>query len=371
MPERQLPRIARTSRAGGVTWLDLETSSSRGSPEAGRSAPRAEVASAPFPASKPVGGAREVAIAPHAPGPSDPRGAEQPAAPREAGAAASPGATAPDEPGPEEYGPTESAPKVIAGLGGAPIWAMPGVLGPAPGPAPAPTVAPAARPVDKAIAGKVLRSALLARDKEIGLDLPAAGTVATTVADVVRGSDAPLRARATFEIQLGGDGQVLGVRLAHASAGKADVWARVVKNVATALASRPLALGSRAPKGATVHVNVVSKVVYPAGEATVELDPSCADEAAVADAQASEEDRTGERRPLPDLTSKGRRFCVPNPALRARFDLSNIGSHTQRLVTSSFEVVLPDTVKLPAEVRAVDTSALWPKELPAQIRGPR
>jgi hypothetical protein len=199
----------------------------------------------------------------------------------------------PSGPPRDEYGATE--PGVAPGLDGRPVYTMPGVLAQPDAPSPAPTRPPGAPAVDRDAGGKALRETLRGRDKAIGIDLPAAGTVASAVADAVRAANTPNVSRATFEVRLGPDGRVLGVRVVRANAGDAASWARAAELVASRIAKR-LVMGALSA-GATIFVDVVSDVEMPAG------------------------DKGG--------------F---NPT-GATFDLSNIGAHAARVVRTSFQVV--------------------------------
>ncbi len=287
-PRTEAALIARSSRA----YVEIEVEAPGEIPAAGRSAARAEAREEREAEREPEQRARAGRAA---------RGAAQEVEP---GAAQEPGpAEAPAAPGPpvDEYGGPAAAEGVVTapGLGGARVWEIPGVL---PGHAPraAPTAPPRPRetPADKA--GEVLREALQARDKAIGIDLPAAGTVASAVAEAVKSSDAPDTSRATFEVSLNGAGQVTGVRVTSMSAGAADVWARVARAAAARLAGRTLAMTAAFAKGAKIYVSVVSAVKMPSGS-----------------------------------SSGG----VQMQGAGVGFDLSDIGAHAQRVVSSSFKVV--------------------------------
>ncbi|AKT39037.1 hypothetical protein [Chondromyces crocatus] len=289
---------------------------------------------------------------------------ETPSAPPEPSSPAAPSPGSPDE-----YGgapPPEVA--LAPGLGGAPVWTLPGVLAPRPEATAAPTSAPAAAPVDPTIAGKVLTSSIQTRDKSLGLQMPAAGVVATSLADAVRSSTAPLDARAKFEVKLGADGSVQGVRVLSATAGDAIEWERAARNAAQALASRTLQVGEAGRDGVTVVVKVESKVVYPAGTKTkADVEPVCAEDVVLEMVRNLEQLGSSEKPTRIQLGDGS--FCIPI-GLRVRGDVANIGAVQQRVVSSSFDVVLPGSMKLQAEeVLPVDTRAPWLKDLPS--KGPR
>src|SRR6185369_762806 len=107
---------------------------------------------------------------------------------------------------------------------GTPAWAVQGAIPDMGRPAPAPTTSPKAT-VDPQIATKVLKDAMKEKDKGLGLDLPAGGTVASSVKAAVAASAIPSESKGTIEVRISPTGQVLGVRVASFSGGSADVWA--------------------------------------------------------------------------------------------------------------------------------------------------
>lgn len=232
---------------------------------------------------------------------------ESPEAPApEPGAQPEPGPPAPTAPpAPEdEYGgpPAPEGVALAPGIGGAPVWQIPGVLPErAPSP-PAPTVAPRRRdtPVNKA--GELLSEAMRAKDKGLGLDLPAAGTVATALVEAVRAGETPPLARTTFEVLLSGSGEVLSARMVSTTQGAADLWARVARAALARLAGKRLAMTAAFAKGARITVSVISSVRMPSG--------------ATAGVQ------------------------VQGSGLG--FDLSDIGANPTRVISSTFKVVPVD-----------------------------
>ncbi|WP_434045352.1 MULTISPECIES: hypothetical protein [Sorangium] len=220
---------------------------------------------------------------------------EAAAAPLEGPAA--PPVTAP----PTEYGgpPIAEGPPRVAGLDGVPVWQLRGVLPDQAPPAAAPTAPPARRETSMDRAGEVLRETMRDRDKTLGLDLPAAGTIASVVADAVRSSETPATARAVFEVQLSGAGLVLGVRALSSTAGATALWALVAREAAARLAGRALAMTSAFAKGAKVYVTVSSSVKMPSG-----------------------------------ATSGG----IHQQGAGFGFDVADIGARPHRLVQSSFRV---------------------------------
>lgn len=186
----------------------------------------------------------------------------------------------------------------LPGLGvGGPAWSIPGVVPDMGRPAPAPTTAPKAT-VDPKVATRVLTEAVKEKDKALGLDLPAAGTVSSSVRAAVQATDTPPESRASFEVRLSPTGQVLSVRVTSSTGGSAEVWGRAAKMVQAALAGRALAMTSAYAKGAVVHVNVSSALT------------------------------------LPD----GSKSPIERKGVGATFDVANIGAHMQRVVKTSFSV---------------------------------
>jgi hypothetical protein len=185
----------------------------------------------------------------------------------------------------------------LPGMG--PAWAsVPGVVPDMGGPPPAPTVSPKAT-VDPQIATKVLKEAMKEKDKGLGLDSPARGTVASAVRSAVQATDTPPESRGTFEIKVSPTGQVLSVRVTSSSGGTAEMWARAAKAAQAALAGRMLALSSDYSKGAVISVTTQSILA------------------------------------LPD----GTKSTIQQKGAGATFDVANIGAHMQRVVKTSSSIV--------------------------------
>jgi hypothetical protein len=304
--------------------------------------------------------------------------AAEPAAPADT---AAPPAPAPASTPADEYGspPPPSGGGGIAGLPpgmGGPLWALPGVLPEAAPPAPAPTTPDAPRPVDRDIATQVLAGTVHSKDKGLGVDVPGAGVVATTLGDAMRASS--IRdARATIEVDLAANGTVQGIRVVKTTTGDAQTWAGIASAARSALAGRTLAMGADG-KSVTVVVKLESKVQYPAGTKTkYDVQPLCANEVFLKIAGALQDiatsdgamargvrDDQGNFIPYSDMDEEQlRRFCIPI-GIAVKGDLSNIGAHTTNVVRSSFEVKRAGEKALPAEATLpVDTRAPW---LPAE-----
>lgn len=210
--------------------------------------------------------------------------------------------SAPPGPAPDHYDtlPDDGRGTVrLPGIGGPAIWTLPGMIPNAPAPSAAPTQAPQARPVDKDIAGQVIREAMRSNDKQIGLDLPAAGTIASALRQAVSSGETPDVSRASFEVRLGSDGKVLGIRVSNFSGGASDVWERVAQAAAAILRARALRMNEAFAKGGTIYVDVVSGLQMPSGSSSV-------------------------------IRAQG---------AGASFDLSDIGAHKSRVVKVSHRAV--------------------------------
>jgi hypothetical protein len=393
-PRRPLVVAAPPSSGRADTTIDLEPAPPAPAPPAVAEAPAPEAAEeAEAPAKGPSAPraeanakvaaiAKEPATEPLAPG--SPAGLPPPEGPP---AAAPPGpAPGPPAARTDEYGGPIGGSDVAAlppGIGDKRLWTIPGMMPSAAPPKPASTVASGPPPVDSDVAGQVLSGSLSRKDKAIGIGLPAAGAVATSLADAVR-SSAPVDARATFEVKLGAGGQVEGVRLVSASAGDAGTWARVVANARGALGGRALQMSGDG-KGATVIVKVESNVQYPAGSKTkIDMQPVCAEEelARMADALKNigngvNDDLQRGPRPEPGMVAipddgpdaeRKRKFCIPI-GIRGKGDVSNIGAHAVNVVKSTFSVSRPGEKALdPDAVRPIDTRVPWAPPDPTKVR---
>ena len=196
-----------------------------------------------------------------------------------------------------DHPPEDRPPGVLGvpGLGGPALWAMPGVLpGPSGPPAPAPTVAPAARPIDRHVATRILNDELAKKDKELGLDIPVAGSMSTAVRSSVQGSELPAGVQARIECRVSPSGAVTGCRLAGSNGGGAAAWANAVRAAGSVAGA---ALRGRYANGAVVTISVSISNTSPAG-------------------------------------SKG-----GLQGAGASFDLSNLGAHTTRQVRTFHSVV--------------------------------
>ncbi|WP_437736419.1 hypothetical protein [Sorangium sp. So ce1335] len=157
--------------------------------------------------------------------------------------------------GPDEYGGPPGAPRPAAapGLGGAPVWSIPGVIGPS-----AAAAAPSAL-------GPRSESAP-ARPPEAAPP-PFAAALARDVLDVVRRTDTPVDGSVTFEVRLDASGGLLGVQLKGSSDDVA--WRRAARALKERLAGRSFPLPASLSRGATVTIDVTSTFVHPSGSKEV------------------------------------------------------------------------------------------------------
>lgn len=179
-----------------------------------------------------------------------------------------------DEPGPQVTGPGPSeewsAPDEGGppGTGGRPIYENPDLLAlNTKGGEAAPTQAPKEKKADRDAANRLVKDLVRQNDKKLGLDLPAAGTVASVIRAAVQGSDAPGTARASFTVVLGPGGKVQSVKVGSTSAGNASTWEAVARQAKSALSAQKLNLTGDYVKGAVIVVNVQSKMTMPSGAA--------------------------------------------------------------------------------------------------------
>jgi hypothetical protein len=294
-----------------------------------------------------------------------------------------PSPPSPPSPAPDEYGslpPVDSAPGV-PGLSG-PLWSVPGALPSTAAPKPAATTITAAPAVPSDVASRVLSGTLHSRDKAVGIDVPAAGVVASTVADAMRHS-ALTDTKGTFEIKLSAEGNVESVRFVGSTDGNATQWAGVADAARRSLAGRALQMGPD-KQGVTVVVKVESKVKYPAGtKERVDIKPVCANEVIEQMAAAIEgamqpggvvrgvRDDKGGFIPYNELDDERRsRFCIPI-GIRAVIDPANIGAHMTNSVRSSFQVKRSGEQALPADAALpIDRGAPWMPVAEGKTRPP-
>jgi hypothetical protein len=168
------------------------------------------------------------------------------------------------EPQPDEYDDPENPGFTMPGLNGSKVWQLPDVGGELGknGP-PAPTDTPRTKKVSRDKANDVLASAIKDKDKKLGLQLPAAGTVGSAARDIVWSSDLPETTQGTIVVQLGPDGNVVSVTIASQGPGTAAQWQAVAANLKASLSGRGLKLTDEYKKGAIITVSILSKMQNP------------------------------------------------------------------------------------------------------------
>jgi hypothetical protein len=171
----------------------------------------------------------------------------------------------------------------------------------------------------------------------------------------------PHNTRATFEVKLGPGGKLLGARVVSSSGGDAAQWDAAAKSVAASLAKQNLPLGPDADKtGVTVKVTVTQKHVFPSGTAKgADIKPKCANGFIneIIDAADDKPMRPVDPK-IPMFQDEHGRPCIP-VGIDGVSDVSNLGAQKQIQVESSFQVIIPGQLDLPADVVPVNTDAPW------------
>jgi hypothetical protein len=257
----------------------------------------------------------------------------------------------------------------LPSLAGDPLWMSLGGLETVAPPAPT-RVTP--RPVDRQAATRAIAGTMQARDRELGRDVPAAGDVASALATSVRGTPAPHGARATFEVRLGADGNLLSARWMGASKGDPRDWESAAAEAKKALAGRALPMGDAgALRGALIRVHVTTVHQLPSGLHHVEVHARCANallnDLITANRKSDESDANEAAPDVTIFTDERGNPCLPI-GLGMQFDPADIGAHRVLQVRTSVEVVIPGVASLPSETPDVDTGAPWGGR---EIRGPR
>ncbi|MRG93759.1 hypothetical protein [Polyangium spumosum] len=217
-------------------WVDLlprEDASSREPPRGALDTP----APAPEPASRATPQPRRTAsIAPAPPpAPSEPN--------------------APPPVGSSEYdGPPDEPPRpgALPALAGPPVWAIPGAMPSASAAAPAPI-----RPTAEGILAGNIEPAMF----------PAAGTLASAIANGVRSSSTPPESDSTFVLSLDARGHVASVEVVAVKGGDRREWERIARAVKEQLAGRVFHMPSAFSQGGRVFVGVRSRLTMPDGTA--------------------------------------------------------------------------------------------------------
>lgn len=397
--EEPKPAIVDAVDVKADTTIEIDSSNSESNPSVAMPATRvtSEIDAPPTPTPAAETALRAPSQSPPIPAPDVPAPSEDSATedepekpapvptPTEGSATAESGPVkpAPGTPSTDEYGslPSPESAPVVPGLSG-PLWSIPGIVPSTGAPKPAPTTITAAPIVPSDVASRVLSGTLHSRDKALGIDVPAAGVVAGSVADALRNS-ALTDVKGTFEVKLSADGNVESVRFVGSNDGDAAQWAGVAEAAKRSLAGRTLQMGPD-KQGVTVVVKVESKVQYPAGtKERVDVKPVCANEVVEQLAAAIEgamqtggvvrgiRDDQGRFIPYNELDDERRaRFCIPI-GIRAVIDPANIGAHMTNVVSSSFQVKRSGEQALPADAAMpIDRGAPWMPVAQGKTRPP-
>ncbi|WP_437870312.1 hypothetical protein [Sorangium sp. So ce363] len=231
-------------------------------------------------------------------------------------------------PGAPDAPPPAAAPP---GLGGAPIWALPGVLPVEPPVRPRAAERPLApvRPVPERSA----RSDAAKDGRQPVLVFPAAGVLASAVAEEVSSSAVPPDSESSFELTLDAKGRLVSVRFLEANTGNGDDFRRVAQAVLKRFSARALAMNGDFTAGSRVTVHVTSRVVMPDGTSHGIPTPT---------------KKPGDGRSIIREDSLDDRFRSPHlapspgvklPKLTFLFDLANIGAQRRRVVSTRVEAV--------------------------------
>ena len=174
----------------------------------------------------------------------------------------------------------EKPPAPIPGLDGKPIWALPGVLSPAPAPpsagaiaaAPSPVV-PAAPPASTgplAVALDYLASGNPPKPNTPITPIqhfPAAGTFASALASEIRGSSTPPNSNGIFELVVNAKGQLISVQVMAADPVYRKEWDRIAQSIAQRFSGQTFPLPDVYSQGSRIRVAVQSQLTMPDGTA--------------------------------------------------------------------------------------------------------
>lgn len=218
------------------------------------------------------------------------------------------------------------------GLGGPPIWSLPGAIT-APAPTPPPKAPPPLRPINEDAAGAAVREGMAANDRAHGVDPTGARDLASAIAEAARGPEAPRVGRATFDVHVDKNGHASGLSLQSAASGDARAWEAVAKKAAASLRGRTFLLGPSFARGARVSVDVIAALELPSGSTRWITPKRLLDK---------------EQQPLPskprspdDVSKAGDRSEIPEKGGRLRivdFDVTNFGARERHIVRTSFRV---------------------------------
>ncbi len=227
-------------------------------------------------------------------------------------------------------------------------------------PSAAPTETPKAKTIDGSTVNDVLGNTLIGQTRAKGIDLPGTQVVAGAVGSATRALPVPHNTRASFEVQLGPSGRVLGVRVKSSSGGDSAAWQAAAKSVAASLAKTPLDLGDAKQSGATIVVSVQVKHVYPTGSSKgVEVKPVCANQILNDIVDAADKKPAGPTEPVvPLFQDENGRPCIP-VGVGGNADAANLGANKQIQVTTTTRVLIGGKDSLPTDIQPVNKDPVW------------
>jgi hypothetical protein len=241
----------------------------------------------------------------------------------------------------------QKPPAALPGLDGKPIWSLPGVLPPpalagrvsparpvvpdAPPPAPLPLSAPARAALD------YLGSGVPRPQRQAPVQhFPAAGTLASAVAEELRSSTTPAESETVFELVVDAKGHLASVYVAAANPDHRKAAEGVARAVAQRFAGQTFPLPDAFATGSRIHVAVQSRLTMPDG--TSHGIPMPRPSLPGAPSQFGIKDDSLDDRHRPGSTAS-----LPPPklgiALSFDFDPANIGAKRRRVVHTRVHAV--------------------------------
>jgi hypothetical protein len=220
------------------------------------------------------------------------------------------------------------------GIDGAPVWAIPGVL-PAKSAASSRPLAPrATSPAHRAPPPGENASE---EQKQAAL-FPAAGTLASAVAEEVSTSSAPPVSESRFKLTLDAQGRLISALFLSANEGERSAWERVARAVGKRFAGKSMPLPSAFSGGATVYVTVSSRVVMPDGTTHGAPVPRSPLEKAPENEYGRIESPLNDRfrSPMTNTSPSPNKVTAGYPFV---FDISNLGAKRRRVVRAAVQAV--------------------------------
>lgn len=176
---------------------------------------------------------------------------------------------------PTALAPTEAP---IPGIDGQPIWALPGVLPAGQSPvlggaraAPTAPVVPAPPPASTGPVAAVLDYLASGNPPkptariEPPLHFPAAGTLATALANEIRGSSTPPDSNGIYELIIDSKGQLISVQVLAADPRYRQEWDRVARAISQRFTGQTFPLPDSYARGSRIRVTVTSRLTMPDG----------------------------------------------------------------------------------------------------------